>query len=203
MNGVALFVISGVMAAGKSTVARLLASRFDRGVCVPGDAIRAMVVSGRTEMSPEAEEEALSQLLLRYEGALAVAAVYLRAGFDVVVEDVIVGPVLRDFLAIVPVDEFHLVFLDPEAKAIGQRDQDRAKTGYRDWSIEGLQRVLREDTDRTGLWLDSTDLTPEPAWSGPVGPPNARSMPSRSAARRAAVADQGRCYSRSSSRSAG
>ena len=31
---VALFVISGVSAAGKSTVARLLAGRFARGVCV-------------------------------------------------------------------------------------------------------------------------------------------------------------------------
>lgn len=40
----ALFVISGVSAAGKSTVARLLAERFARGVCVHGDEIRAMVV---------------------------------------------------------------------------------------------------------------------------------------------------------------
>jgi uridine kinase len=40
MHGVALFVISGVSAAGKSTVARLLAGRFERGVCVPGDAIQ-------------------------------------------------------------------------------------------------------------------------------------------------------------------
>jgi cytidylate kinase len=47
MHGVALFVISGVSAAGKSAVARLLAARFERGVCVPGDAIHAMVVSGR------------------------------------------------------------------------------------------------------------------------------------------------------------
>src|SRR5262245_24078361 len=38
MHGVALFVISGVSAAGKSTVARLLAGRFERGICVPGDA---------------------------------------------------------------------------------------------------------------------------------------------------------------------
>jgi len=83
MHGVALFVISGVMAAGKSTVARLLAGRFDRGVCVPGDAIRAMVVSGRLEMSPDAGADALGQLVLRYKGALAVAAVYLDAGFDV------------------------------------------------------------------------------------------------------------------------
>ena len=161
MLGVALFVISGVMAAGKSTVARLLAGRLPKAVCVPGDAIRAMVVSGRVEMSPDAGADALGQLVLRYKGALAVAAVYLAAGFDVVVEDVIIGPVLRDFLALVPVDEFHLVFLDPATKAIGEREQGRGKTGYDAWQIEGLQRILREDTDRVGLWLDSTGFTAE------------------------------------------
>src|SRR5262249_60152605 len=118
IEGVALFVISGVSAAGKSTVARLLAQRFERSVCVPGDAIHAMVVGGRLDMRPASGEGALRQLVLRYAGALAVASVYLENGFDVVVEDVIIGPVLRDFLGLGPVPEFHLVVLDPEAPAI-------------------------------------------------------------------------------------
>ena len=47
-------VVSGAPAAGKSTVARLLAQRLERGVCVPGDAIRAMIASGRVDMRPGA-----------------------------------------------------------------------------------------------------------------------------------------------------
>jgi gluconate kinase len=158
ISGVALFVISGVSAAGKSTVARLLAGRFERGVCVPGDAVHAMVVSGRLDMRPGAGEGALRQLVLRYAGALAVASVYLRDGFDVVLEDVIIGPVLRDFLDLVPLPEFHLVFLDPDAAAIAQREQDRDGTTYgaSRWSLGGLQALLREETDRIGLWLDTT-----------------------------------------------
>jgi len=161
-RGVALFVISGVQAAGKSTVARLLAACLEKAVCVPGDAIRAMVVAGRVEMTPDADEVAVGQLLLRYEAALAVAAVYLRAGFDAVVEDVIVGPVLRDFLAMVPVREFHLVFLDPDGEAVAEREAGRPKTAYGGgWTVEGLQAVLRARTERLGLWLDSSDLSPE------------------------------------------
>jgi predicted kinase len=159
---VALFVISGVSAAGKSTVARQLASRLPAAVCVCGDVIHSMVVSGRVDMSPDASAEALRQLVLRYAGALAVADVYLRAGLDAVVEDVIIGPVLRQFLELVRVREFHLVFLDPDAAAIQARERDRAGTTYGTrWSVGALLAVLREDTDRIGLWLDTTDLTAE------------------------------------------
>jgi adenylylsulfate kinase-like enzyme len=160
---VSLFVISGVSASGKSTVARLLAERFERGVCVPGDAIRDMMVSGRIEMRLDAAAEALRQLVLRYEGALAVADVFLFGGFDVVVEDVIIGPVLREFLDLVPVPEFHLVFLDPDIAAIERRERGRDRVAYGTdrWSITGLQAVLREQTERIGLWLDTTRQSAE------------------------------------------
>lgn len=163
IGGVALFVISGVSAAGKSTVARLLAARFERGACVPGDVIREMMVSGRVDMRPNAEAEALRQLTLRYAGALSVAEVFLNGGFDVVVEDVIIGPILREFLALVPVPEFHLVFLDPDAAAIGQRERGRDRDAYGPgrWSVGGLQALLREETDRIGQWLDTTGQSAE------------------------------------------
>ena len=158
IGAVTLIVISGVSAAGKSTVARLLAQRFERGVCVPGDAIRAMIASRCIDMRPGAEQEALRQLALRYAGALSVARVFLAGGFDVVVEDVIIGPILHEFLTLVPVPEFHLVFLDPDAAAIRQRELERDRIAYGPgrWSDDGLQTVLRAETDRLGLWLDTT-----------------------------------------------
>ena len=163
LSGVALFVISGVSASGKSTVARLLAERFERGVCVPGDTIRAMIASGRVDVRPDSGPEALRQLTLRYAGALRVADVFLDGGFDVVVEDVIIGPVLRDFLGLVPVPEFHLVFLDPDTAAIERRERERDRIAYGPgrWSVGGLQAVLREETDRIGLWLDTTRQSAE------------------------------------------
>jgi chloramphenicol 3-O-phosphotransferase len=121
IGGVALFVISGISAAGKSTVAR-----------------------------PDAGGEALRQLVLRYAGALAGAGVFLDGGFDVVVEDVIIGHVLPEFLELIPVPEFHLVFLDLDAAAIQQREQERDRVAYGPdrWSVNGLQAILREQTDR-------------------------------------------------------
>jgi hypothetical protein len=56
------------------------------------------------------------------------------------------------------VPEFHLVFLDPAAAAIQQRElrRDRIAYGRGRGSVDGLQAVLREETDRIDLWLDTT-----------------------------------------------
>jgi predicted kinase len=169
-----LFVISGVPASGKTTVGRLLASRLDQAVCVPGDVIRAMVARP-AELRSAASEAELRLLLLRYQGALALASVYLEAGFDAIVEDVIIGPVLREFLTLVPVPEMHLVVLNPDADAVAERDRGRPRTAYADgrWDIGELRDLLRFETVRVGLWLDSTGLSAEQTVDRILGDPSA------------------------------
>ena len=70
-----VYLITGPMAAGKSTVARLLASRFERGVHVEGDVFRRSIVNGREEMTPDLVPEAVEQLRLRYRLGAAVAEI--------------------------------------------------------------------------------------------------------------------------------
>jgi cytidylate kinase len=153
-------VVTGAMAAGKSTVAELLAARLPRSVHVRGDLFRRMVVSGRVDMSPEAPPEALEQLRLRYELATHTADRYAAAGFDVVLQDVIIGPELTGFLERIATPERYLVVLAPSVAALEQRERQRDKVGYTGFSPADLDRVLREDTPRIGRWLDSSDLGP-------------------------------------------
>ena len=47
-----VIVITGAMAAGKSTVAELLARRLPRSVHIHGDIFRTMIVNGRADMTP-------------------------------------------------------------------------------------------------------------------------------------------------------
>lgn len=156
-----IFVITGVQAVGKSTVAALLAQRCARAVHVAGDGIRDMVVSGREDMSPQPSDEAIRQLLLRYVASVSVARHYHDAGFDVVLEDVVIGEMLERFLALLPWPQVHLIVLNPDPTEIARREKERDKTGYGAvWSVSGLHRVLTDETPRVGRWLDSTHLTP-------------------------------------------
>jgi chloramphenicol 3-O-phosphotransferase len=157
-----IFVLSGLQAAGKSTVAGLLARRFPRGVHVAGDGIRAMVVSGRTDMTPDNPAGAAEQLLCRYQASIAVARVYRDAGFAVVIEDVILGELALSFLELLPWPEIHFVMLTPSLETIEKRELGRSKTAYgQAWSVRTLGAVLERDTAVFGWWLDSSELTPE------------------------------------------
>jgi predicted kinase len=155
-----VLVLTGAMAAGKSTVAELLAARRPRSVHVRGDVFRRMVVNGRAEMTPDAPPEALAQLRLRYDLAVATAEAYAAAGFDVVVQDVIIGPELADFMARITVPDRYLVVLAPSVSALEERERDRVKTGYTSFSPADLDHLLRQETPRIGYWLDSSALTP-------------------------------------------
>ena len=73
----AIWLVTGVMAAGKSTVAAGIARRFSPAAHVPGDAFREMVVSGRADMTPDPSHEAIGQLRLRYDQAFAAAGAFV------------------------------------------------------------------------------------------------------------------------------
>lgn len=156
-----LIVVTGIMAAGKSTVAQALAERFPKSAHVRGDHYRRSIVRGRHKMSSEPSPEALEQLRLRYRIAISVAEQYRRAGFTTVVQDIIIGPMLDEFVAMVPHRPFSLIVLTPASSAVSVRERDREKTGYVGFTPDQLDAAHRSSTPKVGFWLDSTDLTIE------------------------------------------
>jgi chloramphenicol 3-O-phosphotransferase len=156
-----VFVITGAMASGKSTIAQLLAERFERGVHLRGDTFRRMIVTGREEFLPNPSQEAIHQLQLRYQISASVADMYAKAGFNVVVQDIIVGPMLKEFIDSIQSNPVYLVVLSPDEKTIKQREEARGKTGYGVWTVTQLNQMLQVDTPKIGMWLDTSDLTPE------------------------------------------
>lgn len=163
-------LITGMQAAGKSTVGPLVAAGLGAPASAfDGDVFYRMVVAGNVDMTPDQDPEAVRQVRLRYEAAALVAQHYAASGFDFVYTDIVLGADVTRWLESIKNAERHLVVLNPSVDAIVERERHRGKTSYRDWQKPGMtlaqavasMRASLADTPRRGLWLDSSSQTPD------------------------------------------
>jgi hypothetical protein len=161
-----VWLVTGVQAAGKSTIADLLARQFDRGVHIRGGQFYRWAVRGWVHVGDPRADEARRLLDLRYRLAALAADEYCTAGFTAVVQDNIFGADVPRWLESVVARPRHLVVLRPSVAVVGDRERQRhaatGKIAYRPgkFTVEDLDDQLAA-TPRIGLWLDTSAMSPE------------------------------------------
>lgn len=162
----AVWLVTGAQASGKSTVADLLAHRFDPGVHVRGGQFYRWAVRGWVHVGDLDEAEARRLLELRYRLSAIVADEYAAAGLTTVVQDNIYGPDVETWIDRIRARPVHLVVLRPSVAVVAQRDAERqertGKVAYRDGFTPAVNDEHVASTPRgLGLWLDTSEQSPE------------------------------------------
>lgn len=146
-----LYVITGAMAAGKSTVAKALVQRFERSAHVGGDAFLRMIAKGGAVMGPVLDREAIMQLHLRQDIAMDAVRRFVTAGFTTVYQDILIGADFVRVTAALADLSPRVVVLDPSVDTLADRDAQRHKTGYGDhFPPEVLASALRRRRQNRG-----------------------------------------------------
>ncbi len=157
----AIYLITGVMASGKSTVAELFASKMENGVHLRGDVFRRMIVSGSADMSAQPSSEAIRQLHLRYRLATDAAKTYYDNGFSVVLQDNYYGEELSHIMDMLKDYPVKIIVLCPNTETVKKREKQRGKVGYTGFTVEALYEDFMRETPKIGFWLDTSEQSPE------------------------------------------
>jgi hypothetical protein len=159
------WLVTGAQASGKSTVADLLARRFERGVHIRGGQFYRWVVRGWVAFDGADHAEARRLLELRYRLSARVAGEYAAAGFTTVVQDNIYGPDVTAWLASVGTTPRRLVVLRPSVAALEvrheRRRQETGKVAYTEAFTPAVNDAHLATTPMVGLWLDTSDQSPD------------------------------------------
>lgn len=145
-----IFVITGQLAAGKSTVARVLLDRYPLGLHVDVDAVREMVTSGRA--SPlEWTDETTRQFDLAIRAASELARVYSEAGFAVAIEGGVDPAAIETALANVGRrDRMVGIMLRPRLDVALRRNRERTHKDFETSVLEDAMRRIDADIAADG-----------------------------------------------------
>lgn len=163
------WLISGIPGAGKTTVARLLAERFERSVVIEGDLLQGWIASGNVWPGQEPAQESARQIHLNMRNQCLLAQSYAAAGFTPIIDYVIVTQAdLAEYRRGLEGLALHLAVLHPGRSVVIAREATREKS-QRHKQKHGLtigehfahlEQPLVEQLTGLGLWIDNAALTP-------------------------------------------
>jgi adenylylsulfate kinase-like enzyme len=156
----AVLVISGIPGAGKSTISAIVARRLEHSAHIEAEILQRFVVAGSVWPDGEPQSEAMRQLRLRGRNVALLADSFFDAGFTPVIDDVVIGTRLGELRMDIRSRPLLFVLLTPALEVVRDRNRQRPnKDVFEVW--RHLDAVVRNQTPRLGLWLDTSQQTAE------------------------------------------
>ena len=152
-----MLIITGPTAAGKNTVAMLLAKQRERCAVVDFDLVRSMFV--QPHQPPWAGEEGKAQQILGAHQVCALAERFVAAGWEVIILDVLSGTTAEIYHRLLGQFSPKTVQLLPTYSELRRRFHERGAVLTED----ELKMVYEEQTTYTkyDLRIDNTSMEPQ------------------------------------------
>ncbi|MER5178927.1 AAA family ATPase [Streptomyces sp. NPDC002896] len=156
-------IVTGMPAAGKSTVTRLVAERLLRAARIDGDDLNLMILSGRVWALGEPADEAARQVELCNRNLCTLANNFADAGFTPVIDWIIPTRQQLDFfVTLLAPRPVLFVVLAPGSEVCRYRNTIRDPISRFDFDgYEALDADMKRELGDVGWWFDTSALTPD------------------------------------------
>jgi guanylate kinase len=152
---VTILILTGPPASGKNTIAALVARRRSRCAVIDVDIVRWMVL--QSYKAPWDGKEGKAQQKLGVQNACLLAKNFSRAGYDVIILDVLTDETAQRYQAELSEFTLKIVLLLPTLEEIKSRNADRGKR-ITDVEVEMLYNWQRQ-LSVYDAQIDNSDLT--------------------------------------------
>jgi predicted kinase len=155
-------IVSGMPAAGKSTVTALVARLLPRAAQVKGDTVNLMILGGRVSFMGKPRDEARRQDELCNRNMCALANNFVDFGFTVLMDTVVADRAELDFLlTLLSPRPVRLVTLAPGVEVCQHRNATRAPEERFEFDgYHQLEADMQRELGEAGWWFDTSALTP-------------------------------------------
>ncbi len=154
-------LITGPAGAGKSSVSKALAERFDRSAVVSVDQLGAMVVGGHVRPWPHSDEVQM-ELSLITKNACDIANNFLEKGFNVIIDGVVGRKLFEQYSEYFKENNFKVFLLLPSLESLLLRfDERRENPALRERTKDLHQHFSQRKDQLSWIFIDSSNQTLE------------------------------------------
>jgi len=158
-----ILILNGTPGSGKTTIARMIAKQCPKGTHINGDEIHNLVLGGRIHPPGKLadKDEVIRQLKLREKNIALLVDNFFESGFFPIVDNYMSNwERLGHLLSNITSRPIAMVVLNPPVEISFKRDVSRPEKKAAHLYQESY-RELQNELSGIGLWLDTSDMTPE------------------------------------------
>lgn len=155
-----IVILTGPPGAGKSTINKILAKKFEKSAIISSDEIRDMIKNGRE--NPGSGKEWKKQINLSKKMTIHLIKNFYKSGFTILSDEIISNKkIFKEFYSSLKNFKPKFFLLLPSKEVVAKRDLERGENALKERTMYLYDKFLKiSKKEKKFIVIDSSNQTP-------------------------------------------